>query len=164
MPRARLAPLNAGRRRVLGAGGQLGLLALLAAAGFLRPRDALAQQWNAAAFSTHGIAATLKALGVSGSVENSGIQIGAPDVSENGAYVPISVTSQLARTESIAILLENNPNALSAVFDVPAGTDPYLSLNVKLAESTNVYALVRAGGRYYHARREVRVTIGGCGQ
>ena len=159
------------RRDALAAGGRAGLLSLLVASGFVRPQDVFAQATPASgllvpaeAFNTKGIPATLKALGATGSVESRDIRIEAPDISETGGQVPIIITSNIPRTESIAILIENNPHALSSVFEVPAWTDAYLSLNVKLAESTQVYALARSGGKYFHARQMVRVTIGGCGQ
>ena len=77
--------------------------------------------------------------------------------------VPIGITSNIPKTESIAILIEKNPNMLSAVFDIPAGTDPALSTRVKMAQTSNVYALVKADGKYYVASKEIKVTLGGCG-
>jgi sulfur-oxidizing protein SoxY len=163
-------PASLARREALATGGKAGLLSLLLAAGFARPQDVFAQSAPAGvlvpaeAFNAKGIPATLKALGATGSAESRDIRIEAPDVSETGGQVPVIITSNIPRTESIAILIENNPHALSSVFQVPSWTDPYLSLNVKMQESTQLYALVRSGGKYFHARQMVRVTIGGCGQ
>jgi sulfur-oxidizing protein SoxY len=151
------------RREILKAGGGAGVLALAAAAGLVRPGDALAQQWNKAAFETKSFADTVKALGGSGSTESARIQITAPDIAENGAVVPISVESGVARTQAIAILIEKNPNTLSANFDIPDGTDPFVTTRVKMAETSNVYALVKADGKYFHAVKEIKVTLGGCG-
>jgi len=151
------------RREILKAGGGAGVLALAAAAGLVRPGDALAQQWNKAAFETKSFADTLKALGGSGSTESARIQITAPDIAENGAVVPISVESGVARTQAIAILIEKNPNTLSANFDIPDGTDPFVTTRVKMAETSNVYALVKADGKYFHAVKEIKVTLGGFG-
>ena len=125
--------------------------------------DALAQQWNKTAFETKGLADTVKALGGSGSTESARIQITAPDIAENGAVVPITVESGIARTQAIAILIEKNPNTLSANFDIPDGTDPFVTTRVKMAETSNVYALVKADGKYFHAVKEIKVTLGGCG-
>jgi len=147
------------RRDVLRAG----VLALATAAGLLRPEKALAQAWNKAAFDTRSFAETVKALGGSRSVESREIQITAPDIAENGASVQISVESSLARTEAIAIMIEKNPNTLSANFEFPQGTDPFVTTRVKIAETSNVFALVRADGKFFHAVKEVKVTIGGCG-
>jgi sulfur-oxidizing protein SoxY len=151
------------RREFLQAGSGAGVLALAAAAGLVRPGDALAQQWNKAAFETKGLADTVKALGGSGSTESARIQITAPDIAENGAVVPITVDSGIARTQAIAILIEKNPNTLSANFDIPDGTDPFVTTRVKMAETSNVYALVKADGKYFHAVKEIKVTLGGCG-
>jgi sulfur-oxidizing protein SoxY len=73
------------------------------------------------------------------------------------------VESKLPKTQAIAILIEKNPNTLSAEFDIPSGTDPFVSTRVKMGETSNVYALVIADGKYFHAVKEIKVTIGGCG-
>jgi sulfur-oxidizing protein SoxY len=86
-----------------------------------------------------------------------------PDIAENGAVVPVGITSSIPRTESIAILIEKNPNMLAAVFDLPAGTESTVSTRVKMAQTSNVYALVKTDGRYYVASKEIKVTLGGCG-
>jgi sulfur-oxidizing protein SoxY len=151
------------RRAVLKAGGGTGVLALAAAAGLIKPGDAFAQQWNKAAFDTKSFAATLKALGGSGSTESAQIQITAPDIAENGAVVPITIESAIPKTDTIAILIEKNPNTLSADFDIPAGTDPFITTRIKMAETSNIYAVVKADGKYYHAAKEIKVTLGGCG-
>ena len=152
--------MDAKRREVLKTGG--GVLAL-AAAGIIRPGEALGQEWNKTAFETKSVAETVKALGGSGSTASSAIEITAPDIAENGAVVPIAVESRLPKTQAIAILIEKNPNTLSAEFDIPSGTDPFVSTRVKMGETSNVYALVIADGKYFHAMKEIKVTIGGCG-
>ena len=151
------------RREVLKAGSGAGVLALAAAAGLMKPGEASAQEWNKAAFSTKSVADTVKALGGGGSTESGDIQITAPDIAENGAVVPISIESRLAKTQAIAIMIEKNPNTLSANFEIPAGTDPFVTTRVKMGETSNVYALVKADGKYFHAVKEIKVTIGGCG-
>ena len=77
--------------------------------------------------------------------------------------VPIGITSRVPQTDSIAILIEKNPNILAAVFDLPAGTDATVSTRVKMAQTSNVHAVVKAEGKYYVASKEIKVTIGGCG-
>jgi sulfur-oxidizing protein SoxY len=156
--------MNLQRRKALRTGGGLTLLTLVAAAGWLRPEDALASEWNKAAFETNNMDATLKALGGSTPAQSKDIAFfQTPDIAENGAVVPIGITSNIPKTESIAILVEKNPNMLAAVFDVPAGTDPSLSTRIKMGQSSNVYALVKADGKYYVASKEIKVTLGGCG-
>jgi sulfur-oxidizing protein SoxY len=155
--------MDRSRREFLQAGSGAGALALATAAGLIRPGEALAQQWNKAAFETRSFADTVKALGGGGSTESAQIQITAPDIAENGAVVPITVESGIAKTQTIAIMIEKNPNTLSANFDIPEGTDPFVTTRVKMAETSNIYALVRADGKYFHAVKEIKVTLGGCG-
>ena len=158
--------MDARRRDVLKTGGGVSLLALVAAAGWLKPGDALAQgaAWNKAAFETHALDETVKALGGSAPGQSKDIAfVSTPDIAENGAVVPVGITSTIPKTESIAILVEKNPNMLAAVFDIPAGTDPAISTRIKMGQSSNVYALVKADGKYYVASKEIKVTLGGFG-
>jgi sulfur-oxidizing protein SoxY len=152
------------RRAILKSGGGATLLGLLTAAGWLKPGDARAQAWNKAAFDTHSLADTMKALGGGDPAQSKDIVFfQTPEIAENGAVVPIGIASNIPKTESIAILIEKNPNLLAAVFDIPAGTDATISTRVKMAQSSNVYALVRADGKYYVAAKDIKVTLGGCG-
>ena len=156
--------LDALRRTVLKAGGGAALAWALAAAGVLRAGHVSAQAWNKAIFETHGFDATLKALGIANPPASKDVAfVSTPDIAENGAVVPIGVASALPNTESIAILIENNPNMIAAVFDIPPGTEPAISTRVKMGETSNVYALVKADGKYYLAAKEIKVTLGGCG-
>jgi len=158
--------MNATRREMLKTGGGVSLLALVAAAGWLPSELARAQAagWNKAAFDTHSMDETMKALGGSMPAQSKDIVfVATPDIAENGAVVPIGITSNVAKTDAIAILIEKNPNMLAALFDIPPGTEPGLSTRVKMGQTSNVYALVRADGKYYVASKEIKVTIGGCG-
>jgi sulfur-oxidizing protein SoxY len=152
------------RRDALKTGGGLTLLTLLAAAGWTAPARAQAPGWNKAAFDTKSLADTVKALGGGAPAQSKDIAfVSTPDIAENGAVVPIGVASSLPKTEAIAILIEKNPNMLAANFEIPAGTDPSISTRVKMAETSNVYALVKADGKYYVTSKEIKVTLGGCG-
>ena len=152
------------RREWLKSGGGVTLLTLLAAAGWLKPDEALAQAWNKAAFEAKTMDEALKALGTGAPAASKDITfVSTPDIAENGAVVPIGVTSAIAKTDAIAILIEKNPNMLAAVFDIPAGTEPSLATRVKMAQTSNVYALVKADGRFYVTSKEIKVTLGGCG-
>jgi len=153
--------MNNSRRDTLKAGG--GIM-LLAAAGWLKPGDAAAQAWNKAAFDTKSMDETMKALGGGAPAQSKDIAfVSTPDIAENGAVVPVGITSSIPKTESIAILVEKNPNMLTAVFDIPAGTEPSISTRVKMGQTSNVYALVKADGKYHVASKEIKVTLGGCG-
>ena len=152
------------RREVLKTGGGMTLLALLGAAGWLKPEDAAAQAWNKSAFEAKTMDDTMKAFGGGAPAQSKDIAfVSTPDIAENGAVVPVGVTSGIPKTESIAILVEKNPNMLAGSFDIPVGTDPAISTRVKMGQSSNVYALVKADGKYYVAAKEIKVTLGGCG-
>ena len=155
--------MNGKRREILRAGGGMSVLALATAAGLVRPGNVSAQEWNKAAFDTRSFAEALKALGGSGSATSTLIQITAPDIAENGAIVPVLVEARLPKTQSISIIIEKNPNPLAGTFEIPDGTDAFVSTRVKMAESSNVHVLVKADGKYFHAAKEVKVTLGGCG-
>jgi len=157
--------MDSKRRQALKSGGGLTLATLLVAAGWLKPGDAAAADaWNKNAFETKSLDETMKALGGGAPAQSKDIAfVSTPDIAENGAVVPIGVTSSIPKTESIAILIEKNPNMLAAVFDVPVGTEPAITTRVKMGQSSNVYALVKADGKYYVASKEIKVTLGGCG-
>ncbi len=155
--------MNESRRNVLKASGGATVMALAASAGLLPSNAALAADWNKAAFDTKGLQDTVKALGGAMAAESKDITITSPDIAENGAVVPVSVASRLGKTESISILVEKNPNALSASFDIPAGTESFVSTRVKMGQTSNVHALVKADGKYFYATKEIKVTLGGCG-
>ena len=139
-------------------------MTLLAAAGWLAPETAAAQAWNKNAFEAKTMDETMKAFGGGAPAQSKDIAfVSTPDIAENGAVVPIGITSSIPKTESIAILIEKNPNMLAASFDIPAGTDPSVGTRVKMGQSSNVYALVKADGKYYVAAKEIKVTLGGCG-
>jgi sulfur-oxidizing protein SoxY len=156
--------MNSGRRTVLKQSGGVSLLALIATAGWLPTEMARAQTWNKAAFDTHSLAETMQALGGGEPVQSKDIVFfQTPDIAENGAVVPVGITSNIPKTESIAILIEKNPNMVAAVFEIPPGTDASVSTRVKMGQSSNIYALVKAEGKYYVAAKDVKVTLGGCG-
>ena len=155
--------MNHSRRKALKAGGGASLLALLAAAGVARPGDVLAADWNKAAFEMKTLAEALRALGAQSPTTSDRILITAPEIAENGAVVPIMVESRLPATESITLLIEKNPQPLAASFDIPPGTEANVSTRVKMAQSSDVYALVKADGRFYVAKKEIKITLGGCG-
>ena len=156
--------MNSKRRQAIKAGGNLALLAAAISAGVL-PTSAFAN-WNKAAFEAKNMADVLKAMGATGGVgaeKSADIIITAPDIAENGAVVPVAVASKIANTQSISILVEKNPSSLAAEFDILPGTEPNVGTRVKMGQSSNIHAVVKAGGKYYVATKEVKVTLGGCG-
>jgi sulfur-oxidizing protein SoxY len=144
------------RRAVLQGAGALLL------AGLLQPLAALAA-WNKAAFSSKTSAEAMKSLGTPSAEASGGIVIEAPQIAENGAVVPIEVTSNIPGTSSIAVLVEKNPYPLVAKFDFKEGAAPYVKINAKMGETSDVRVIATAGGKHYQATKEIKVTIGGCG-
>ena len=155
--------MNKLRRNVLRLAGGAGVSSAAAACGLIAGSQAWAANRNEAAFQAKAVADALKNLGAGNLVESRDIVITAPDIAENGAVVPVAVTSRIANTESIAILAEKNPFPLAASFDITPGADAYVSTRIKMGQTSDVRAIVKAGGNYFTAVKEVKVTIGGCG-
>jgi sulfur-oxidizing protein SoxY len=144
--------MNRLRRTVLGA-----LAALLA-----KPFAALAA-WDEKAFGAKTAQDALSGLGAGNAAASKDIVIDAPQIAENGAVVPIEIASNIPGTTSLAVVLEKNPFPLAAKFDFKEGALPYVKVNVKMAETSDVRVVATAGGKHYAATREIKVTIGGCG-
>ena len=142
--------------------GLLGGLAAVLVAGLLKPVLALAA-WNKEAFNAKSPADALKGLGASGTEPSKDIVIDAPQIAENGAVVPIEITSNIPGTTAIAVVIEKNPFPLAAKFDFKEGALPFVKLNAKMGETSDVRVVATAGGKHYAASREIKVTIGGCG-
>jgi sulfur-oxidizing protein SoxY len=154
--------MNHQRRDALKAGSGLGMLGLLAAAGLIKPEMANAA-WNEAAFDAKSMDAAFTAFGAGKPAESADIQITAPDIAENGAVVPVGVVSNVPKTEQIVILIEKNPSMVAATFSIPEGTLADVQTRVKMGQTSDVYAMVKADGKFYMAKKEVKVTLGGCG-
>lgn len=155
------AEVNLERRNALKTGRGLGLLGLFAVIGLIRPGAASAEGLKAA-FEAKTMGEALDALGVLLPENSSAIQLTTPDVAADGAVVPVTVESSLSRTEQIFILVDKNPTMLVASFDIPEGTEGYLTTRIKMAQTSNVIALVKVNGKFYRASKEVKVTKGGC--
>jgi sulfur-oxidizing protein SoxY len=140
-----------------------GAAAALIATGLLKPVLALAATWNKDAFAAKKAEEALKTIGAAGAAPSSDIVIEAPQIAENGAVVPVEITSKIAGTSSIAVLIDKNPYPLVAKFDFMEGALPFVKVNVKMAETSEVRVVAAAGGKNYLATREIKVTIGGCG-
>ena len=135
---------------------------LLAAAGVLPARAQAA--WDKAAFGSKTINEVTKALGIGRPVESKDINVTAPDIAENGAAVPITASTTLPGVKRIAVLIEKNPTTLAGVFEFSDAVETGVSTRVKMAQTSNVLAVVITGdGRVLFAQKEVKVTLGGCG-
>ena len=156
--------MDALRRTLLKGAGATGAIAAAMAAGVLKPSQVLAAEWNRAAFDAKDVAGALKGLGCAGAADNTGIVIKAPDIAENGAVVPVDVSSSIPNTLFLAVLVDKNPLPLSAAFDFANGALPELALRLKLGQTSLVEVVAKtADGKFYRAKKEVKVTVGGCG-
>jgi sulfur-oxidizing protein SoxY len=137
------------------------LIGLMAATGLIT--DAQAAEWNKAAFDGKSMDDVLKAFGGGSAEKSSAVTLNAPDIAENGAVVPVGITTTLPKVQQMAILVDKNPNALAAQFTLTADSEPFVATRVKMAQTSNVHALVKSDGKWFVVTKEVKVTLGGCG-
>jgi sulfur-oxidizing protein SoxY len=137
---------------------------ILAALGILllKPLAVLAA-WNEQAFGAKTPADALKGIGAASPAPSKDIVIDAPQIAENGAVVPIEIASNIPGTTAIAVVIEKNPFPLAGRFEFKEGALPFVKVNVKMGETSDVRVVAFAGGKQFSASREIKVTIGGCG-
>ncbi len=145
-------------RRLMLKGG----LALAALAAM--PRALLAAAWPASAFSeTAATDAMTDLFGTDQTTASDQIRLKVPQIAENGAVVPVTITTTLADVESISIVVEKNPRPLAATFELPPGTLPDVASRIKMGQTSDVMAVVKTKSGLFSTSKEVKVTIGGCG-
>jgi len=151
------------RRILLKSAGATSAVGLLLIAGLLKPARVLAAEWQRQAFTATSFNEALKAYGVERSLDSRDIVINAPDISENGAQVPVDIVSNIPGNQTIAVFVEKNPTPLAASLSFANGALPQVRLQLKMAESSRLRVTVKAAdGKTYHASREIKVTLGGC--
>ena len=150
----RLILQGVGAVAMVGLGNLPFLAPALAAANDKYPEDA---------FKAKSEADAIKALYGKAPEASDKVKMDAPEIAENGAVVPVSVTTTLTEVTSISFLVSENPVALVAFYKIPAGTLPSVGNRIKMAKTSNVTVVVEAGGKLYSATKEVKVTVGGCG-
>jgi sulfur-oxidizing protein SoxY len=132
------------------------------ALAIVRPLAALAA-WNKEAFSAKTAGDALKNLGVANPVPSNDLSVEVPQIAENGAVVPVEISSAIPGTTALIVVIDKNPFPLIARFDFKEGALPFVKVNVKMGETSDIRVLAEAAGKYYVTTREVKVTIGGCG-
>ena len=141
-----------------------GALILAAGAGLLKPLKALAAEWPKSAFNAKTVPEALKNLyGGATAATSKDITIKAPIQAENGAVVPISISTSLPHPESISIVVEKNPNPLIANVALTPGAEGFFSARIKMGKTSNVNVYVKSQGKIYMASQQIKVTVGGCG-
>lgn len=155
--------MNTKRRSFIKNSAAAGAFGVAVSAGLITPRAVMAA-WPKAAFAATDVdAAITGAFGSSATTESTDIALKAPEIAENGAVVPITVTSKIAGTESISLLISKNPTPLTATFKMGEGAEGFVSTRVKMSKTSDLVVVVKANGKLYSAKKEVKVTIGGCG-
>ncbi len=138
-------------------------VAVAASAGLLSPRQVLAA-WPKSAFEAKSVSEALNGIyNADLAPASDAIKIDAPAIAENGAVVPVTIETSLKNVEAITIISEKNQTPLVANFNMTPKTEGYISTRIKMGQTSNVIAVVKADGKLYSARKEVKVTIGGCG-
>jgi sulfur-oxidizing protein SoxY len=139
--------------------------AMLATVGLL-PGLAQAQAagYNTAAFAAKTLPEVMKALGAGTPAESKDVSITGPDIAENGAVVPVGAAASLPGVKRLLLLVDKNPSMLAAMFDVTDAIEANISTRVKMGQSSDVYAVAMMNdGKVLFARKEIKVTLGGCG-
>jgi sulfur-oxidizing protein SoxY len=151
------------RRVILQGVASVALVGLGKIAFGAAPAFAANDKYPEEAFKQKSVDDAVKLLYGKSAEKSDKIKLDAPEIAENGAVVPISVTSTLPDVTAIAFLVAENPNALVAAYKIPAGTMPSVANRIKMARTSNVIVVVEAGGKLYSTTKEVKVTVGGCG-
>jgi sulfur-oxidizing protein SoxY len=138
------------------------VVTLLATAGVV-PFKAMA--YEKAAFEAKSVAAALKALGASAPVASTEVTLTGPEIADNGANVLFAFGTTLPNVKRLLLLVDKNPSALVAHFQISPAVEPQFSLRIKMSQSSDVYAVALThDGKAYFAKRDVKVTLGGCGE
>ena len=142
-----------------------GAAAVAVNAGLLTPSTVLAADWNSKAFSAKTVDDAISAVyGSAGATASGDVKLKAPAIAENGAVTPVEVdASGIAGVESISILASKNPMPMVCEYTFSDAAVGFVSTRIKMGETQNVIAVVKAGGKLMKAEQEVKVTIGGCG-
>jgi sulfur-oxidizing protein SoxY len=134
---------------------------LLATAGF--PQFAQAA-FNKNAFDAKSVQDAAKAAGASSLAESKDVTITGPDIAENGAVVPLGASTSLSGVKQLLIMVEKNPSSLVAMFYTSDAVDSNFTTRAKMGQSSDVYAVaIMNDGKALWAKKEVKVTLGGCG-
>ena len=151
-----MQPINSKRRQFLV------LISASLATSLLLPIRAMAAIWNKAAFDAIKLDDATKNLEINAEIPSKDIEIIAPDRAENGAIVQIEVTSRIPNTEAIAVFVEKNPTALIGNFMFSNGALPQIVTRIKMAETSDIKIIVKAGNQYYSNAKNVVVLESGC--
>ncbi len=157
--------MNQSRRQVMQLGAGAAVAGLAVTAG-LAPASAQAAAnppgWSPELFSAKSLDAVAKEMGLTPTA-SSEVSIIGPDIAENGAVVPVGIQASASGVTMLGIVVADNPNALAAVFHLKNGALPNVATRIKMAKTSDVYAVAQVGDKLLYSKKEIKVTLGGCG-
>ena len=155
--------MNLLRRKLVKTAAFVGTTASLVGTGVLLPQRVLGA-YAADAFAARDVEGAISgSLGSADYSPSDAIKLKAPDIAENGAVVPITVSSTMDNVDAISIIATSNPGPLTSTYMLSSGSVPFVSTRIRMAKTGDVIAVIKADGKLYSATKEVKVTIGGCG-
>lgn len=120
-------------------------------------RDSKPKAWTA----TKVEEAMKEVFGTSATTEG-GIELKAPDIAENGAVIPVDISTNLKATK-IAVFQDANPESTVAVFSIPENAVIDYGFRIKMAKTGTVTVVAEVDGKLNAVSKLIKVTIGGCG-
>lgn len=127
----------------------------------LRP-ESLFAEWSEKSFQRCTIEqAFVNALGTKELVRSDKITIVAPPLASDASSVPVQVISSL-KGEEIFLFVEKNITPLVFRCALKGNAFPWFALNIKMKESSTIYAVVREGGKYFMSSVSVEVLVQAC--
>jgi len=155
--------MNLLRRKFLKTATYVGATASAIGSGVLLPQRVLGA-YNAEAFAAKDVSGAISgSMGSDQFTASDTIKLKAPDIAENGAVVPVTVSSSMSNVEAISIVASANVSPLTSSYQLSPACEAFVSTRIKMAKTSDVIAVVKADGKLYSATKEVKVTIGGCG-
>lgn len=141
-----------------------GVVVAAASTGLLNPATASAAEWPRQAFTSKTLQEVLTNLfGSADAIASNAIKIRAPTIAENGAVVPIVINAKLPNVQRISVIVEKNAQPLAASLDLGPNSTGYFQARVKMGQTSDVHVAVKAEGKVYIAKQNIKVTVGGCG-
>jgi sulfur-oxidizing protein SoxY len=158
-----MTKMNLLRRKFVKTAAFVGATVSLGSTAVLMPQQAIGAYAQAAFDAKNVDSAINSSLGSSAHTPSDQIKLKAPDIAENGAVVPVTVSTSMANVTGISIVVVANASPLTSSYVLPPGSEAYVSTRIKMAKTSDVLVVVKADGKLYSASKEVKVTIGGCG-
>lgn len=138
-------------------------LGLAFTAGILKPSEVFGAEWNDQLFDAKTVVAAVRALGGDTVITSDAVSLSGPEMVASGLVVPLSMESKIPNTEFMAVMVQKNPIPMIAAFVIPPGTDAAISTRIKMGETSTIYGIARANGKYYVGSTMIKVRAGGGG-